>query len=118
MAYFKIGNKDYSPYVKGLKVNKAANYSAQMNAAGDTVVDYINHKRTITVEFIYVNDEVMAQIQADIDEFAVSLSFRNPETNALEEGVVCIIPKSEIEYYTIQAGRVLYREFELEFTEL
>ena len=118
MAYFMIGDKDYSPYVKGLKITKAANYSAQMNAAGDTVVDYINSKRTIAVEFIYVNDEVMSQIQSDIDQFAVSLSFRNPQTNALESGVSCIIPKSEIEYYTIQVGKVLYREFELEFTEL
>ena len=118
MAYFKIGDNDYSHCVKGLKINKAANYSAQMNAAGDTVVDFINHKRTIAVEFIYINDEIMAQLQADIDEFAVSLSFRNPKTNALEEGVVCIIPETEVDYYTIQPGKTLYREFELEFTEL
>lgn len=118
MAYFKIGDRDYSPYVKGLKINKSANYSAQTNANGDMVVDFINHKRVITAEFIYINDEVMSQLQADIDEFAVSLSFRNPRTNALESGVVCIIPQAEIDYYTIQAGKTLYKEFELEFTEM
>lgn len=118
MAYFKIGDKDYSPYVRELKIKKTANYSAQTNAAGDTVVDYINHKRVISVGFIYVDDSVMSQLQADLDEFAVSLSFRNPRTNALETGVACIAPDSEVDYYTIQAGKVLYKEFEIEFVEL
>ena len=51
MAYFKIGTTDYSKYVNALKVDRGANYNAQTNAAGDTVVDYINHKRTITGRF-------------------------------------------------------------------
>lgn len=55
MAYFKIGDVDFSLYVNSLKVSKTANYSAQTNAAGDTVVDYINSKRTIEVGIIPLN---------------------------------------------------------------
>lgn len=118
MAYFKIGNTDYSMYVNELKVGKAANYNAQTNAAGDTVVDYINHKRTIEVGIIPLDDVIMAQLQEDIDAFNVLISFRNPHTNALEENVNCIIPESEVEYYTIQVGKVMFNAFTLTFTEL
>lgn len=118
MAYFKIGNNDYSMYVNGLKIGKASNYNAQTNAAGDSVVDFINQKRTIEVGIIPLDDTVMAKLQADIDAFNVSISFRNPNTNELETGVNCIIPASEVDYYTIQANKVLYKKMTLKFTEL
>ena len=87
MAYFKINNIDYSTYTSGLKVSKSTNYTSQVNAAGDTVVDYINSKRTIEVTIIPMNDAEMAQLQAELDKFNVSISFRNPNTNALEEKI-------------------------------
>lgn len=118
MAYFKIGNTDYSKYVNALSISKSANYNAQMNAAGDTVVDYINHKRIITVGIIPLNDTVMAQLQTDLDAFSVSISFKNPMTNALEENVACIVPVDEVKYYTIQANKVLFNAFEIKFIEL
>lgn len=118
MAYFKIGDVDYSMYVNALKITKQSNYTAQTNAAGDTVVDYINSKRTIEVGIIPLNDTVMAKLQADLDAFNVSISFRNPQTNALEEGVNCIIPSSGVEYYTIQINKVMYKALTLKFTEL
>lgn len=62
MAYFKINGVDYSMYVKELKINKNVNYNAQTNAAGNTVVDFINAKRTIEVGIIPLNDSVMAQL--------------------------------------------------------
>lgn len=118
MAYFKIGNVDFSMYVSELKINKDFNYNAQTNAAGDTVVDYINSKREIKVRIITLDDTAMANLQTAIDAFNVSISFRNPKTNALEENVNCIIPSNGIEYYTIQANKVMYKEFELKFIEL
>lgn len=118
MAYFKIGENDFSIYVNELKVSKTANYNAQTNAAGNTVVDYINSKRTIEVGIIPLNDTAMAQLQAAIDAFNVSISFRNPKTNELEENVNCIIPESGVEYYTIQANKVMYKALNLKFTEL
>lgn len=118
MAYFKIGDVDYSMYVNHLKINKSNVYNAQTNAAGNSVVDYINAKREIEVGIIPLNDTAMAQLQAAIDAFNVSISFRNPKTNALEEGVNCIIPNNGIEYYTIRADKVMYNAFTLKFIEL
>lgn len=118
MAYFKIDNTDFSMYVNELKVNNTHKYNAQENAAGNTVVDYINKKRSITVGIIPLNPTAMASLQSAIDKFNVSISFRNPQTNQLETGVNCIIPSSEVEYYTIQANKVLYNAFNLTFIEL
>jgi hypothetical protein len=119
MAYFKIGDNDYSAYTSALKVVKAANYNAQTNAAGDTVVDYINQKREIEVEIISLADEaVIKQLLADVDAFNVSVSYRDPRTGALAQGVNCIIPDTEVEYYTIQTTTVRFEKLKLKFTEL
>lgn len=119
MSYFKIDGKDFSKCVKELKVKKSTNYNAQTNAAGDTVVDYINAKREIEVSIIPLEAVRAAEILAAVDGFSVSLSFRNPLTNALEDNVKCIIPESGIEYYTIQTGGlVMLNEFSLTFSEL
>lgn len=118
MSYFKIGEVDFSSYVNELKVNKVANYNAQTNAAGNTVVDFINHKRTITVGLIPLDSVTMSQLLNNLEGFNVSISFRNPLTNLLEENVNCIIPNSNVEYYTIQVDKVLYKAFQLEFIEL
>lgn len=118
MEYLKIGETDFSKYVRKLTVANTVNYAAQTNAAGNTVVDYINNKRTITVGIIPVDSEVMLDLLSAIGEFSVSLSFRNPNTNVIEENVLCILPTKEIDYYTIQAKKVMYNELELVFTEL
>lgn len=118
MAYFMIGDTDYSMYVNELKIDKAANYNSQTNAAGNTVVDFINHKRTIEVGIIPLDSAAMAQLQTAIDAFDVSISFRNPRTGVLEEGVNCIIPSNGIEYYTIQVNKVLFNAMTLTFIEL
>lgn len=118
MAYFKINDVDYSSCVNALKVGTANNYNSQTNAAGDTVVDYINKKRTIEVGIIPLNEADAASLLEAIDSFNVSISFRNPKTKALEEGVNCIIPSNEVEYYTIQAGMVKLNGFNLSFIEL
>lgn len=118
MAYFKIGDIDFSSYVSGLKVKTNSNYTAQQNAAGDTVVDYINKKRTIEVEIVTIDDVTMLELQQAIDAFNVSISFMNPKTNVLEENVNTIIPSDDTEYYTIQNGKVLFKAMSLKFTEL
>lgn len=118
MNYLKINGVDFSMYVNALKVNKTATYSAQTNAAGNSVVDYINSKRVIEVGIIPLDDASMASLLAEIDKFSVILSFRNPITNKLEEGVACIIPSNAVDYYTIRDGKVMYKAFTLSFTEL
>jgi len=117
MAYFKINNTDISQYVSGLKVSKAANYSAQTNAAGNTVVDYINTKRTIEVTVIPIDDAAMRTIETLLANINVLITYREPRTGTLTT-LTAIIPAHEIEYYTIQAGNVMYNAMELTFTEL
>ena len=118
MAYFKIGATDFSKYVSGLKVKTANNYTALNNAAGDTVVDLINTKRTVEVSIIPLNATAAKEILSAISAFNVSLSFLNPNTNVLESDVNCIIPENEVEYYTIQVDNVKCKAFNLTFIEL
>ena len=116
MAYFKIGKTDFSNIVNELKIDKTSNYNSQTNAAGDTVVDYINTKRIIEVGIIPLDDTAMAELQTAINDFKVMISFRNPRTNQLET-IFCIVPESGVEYYTIQANKVMYKAFKLKFIE-
>lgn len=118
MAYFKIGENDYSHLVNGLAVATRTLYNSQTNAAGNTVVDYINQKRTIEVGFIPMSDAEMVKLQVDLKAFGVSISFRNPHTNALEENVACIVEDSGVSFYTIQPAKVLYNPFTITFSEL
>ena len=118
MTYFKINNVDYSMYVNSLEITTNTNYNAQTNAAGNTVVDYINQKRQIKVGIIPLDDVVMASLKNAIDNFNVSISFLNPNTKIIEENVDVIIPSNEIKYYTIQMDKVSFEGLTLTFTEL
>ena len=118
MTYFMIDDTDFSLYVNQLKVNKEATYNAQTNAAGNTVVDYINSKRTIEVGIIPLDDRALTRLMTMIDAFNVSITFLNPHTGELEQNVDCIIPSTNIEYYTIQYNNVMLKAFTLKFIEL
>jgi hypothetical protein len=113
-----INNNDYSMYVKSLKVKNITNYNSQTNAAGNTVVDKINVKRQIEVGIIPLSATATQTLLTDLSGFNVTLSFLNPYTNAIEANVNCIIPDTDISYYTIQANNVRVNEFSLTFTEL
>lgn len=117
MSYIKINENDYSAYCNALNIKSKVAYSAQTNAAGNSVVDYINTKHEIEVGIIPVNDAVMIHLQLDLAKFGVDLTYRNPATNELTT-IKCIIPDNGIEYYTIQAGKVLYNAVKLKFIEL
>ena len=62
MTYFRIGDKDFSMYVNELKVKRNHNFIAQTNAAGDSVVDYINSKREIEVGIIPLDAKSMLDL--------------------------------------------------------
>lgn len=104
-------------YVNQLNVNRNAVYNSQTNAAGDTVVDLLCAKREIEVGIIPLNSDVMAQLLDAIYPVDVFISFRNPRTKEVET-VHCMIPESNVEYYTIQANKVMYNAFTLTFIEL
>jgi hypothetical protein len=105
-------------YVNKLKVSKKANYKSATNAAGNTTVKYITTKRTIEVGIIPLDDASMKALLAEIDKFQVSISYRDPETGALENNVKCIIPDNAVEYYTIRADKVMYKAFTIKISEL
>lgn len=117
MAYFKINDADLSQYVSGLKVSKAANYSSQTNAAGNTVVDYINTKRTLEVTLIPLDDYMIEVLAIALEQFIFSISYREPAEGDLVT-MIAILPAHEIDYYTIQANKVLTKPIELTFVEL
>ena len=118
MEYLKINDIDFSMYVNELTVGTAHNYSSQMNAAGDNLVDYINSKRSLKVGIIPIDAAAMAALQEVLDAFSVTVSFLNPKTNALEENVACIIPSNEVSYYTIRIDNVKYKAFTFQINEL
>lgn len=118
MAYFKINNVDYSMYVNSLEITTNTKYNAQTNAAGNTVVDYINQKRQIKVGIIPLDDAIMANLKTAIDNFNVNISFLNPNTKTLEENIDVIIPSNAVKYYTIQVNKVSFEGLTLTFTEL
>lgn len=117
MEYLKINNTDYSKYVSALKINKVANFSSQTNAAGNTVIDFINFKRSVEVSFISLDADIMQQLQTEFNTISVLISFRNPATNEVEE-INCFTAGIEADYYTIQENKVMYKPFTLSFTEL
>ena len=90
MAYLTINGTDFSKLVSELRVTKAHNYNAQTNAAGDTVVDYINAKRTIEVGFKPMMAAEVKPLLAALDAFRVTVGYRDPITNAMVSGVTCI----------------------------
>lgn len=116
--FFKINNVDFSPYVNKLLIGKEHSYKSMTTAAGNTLVKYVNSKRTIEIGIIPLDETVMKNLLTEIDKFQVSISYRNPETNTLIENVSCIIPTHLVEYYTIQVGKVSYKAFSLQIKEL
>ena len=117
MAYLTINGTDFSKLVSELRVTKAHNYNAQTNAAGDTVVGYINAKRTIEVGFRPMMAAEIRPLLTALDTFSVTVGYRDPITNAMVSGVACIAPKIDVDYYTI-SSRVMLNGFTADFNEL
>ena len=118
MAYFKINGNDYSTYVNKMKVAREHIYKGMTNAAGNLLVKYVNTKRIIEVGIIPLNDAAMRQLQGDINQFKVNVSYLDPETGTLVENIACIIPHNSVEYYTVRAGNTSFKAFSLELKEL
>lgn len=117
MTYFKINNVDFSQCVNKLTIQTNHVYNARTNASGDKTVKYINTKHIITVGIIALTEADNAALVSAINQFRVTVSYRDPETKVLKEAE-CIIPKNNIEYYTIQADKVMTKAYTLAFEEL
>lgn len=116
--YFKLNGTDYSKYVNKLTVGTEHFYKSMETAAGNTLVKYINTKRVLEVGIIPLDADAMTQFMQDVNEFQVSVSFRDPITNDVSENINCIIPQHLVEYYTIQANNVQFKAFSLQIKEL
>lgn len=117
MEYLKINGVDYSHLVNTLNVSKTVNYTSQTNAAGNSVVDYINSKYSVEVGFIPMVSTSMENLLTAVDNFNITLAFLEPKTGAIRT-INCIVSDSTVEYYTIQDSRIMYNALTLEFTEL
>lgn len=116
--YFKINNVDFSHMVSGLKVGyeTLVSENSGRNANGDTVIDVINRKIKVYITFRHTTNSEMAQLLAAIDDYVVSVSFLNPQTNALSS-ITAYTGTPEPEYYTI-SDKTIYKPMSLNFIEL
>ena len=86
MVYFKVGNTDFSNLVSSLKVGYETLVSdnSGRNAAGNTVIDIINRKIKVYVEFRPMLDSHMNSLLTAIKDYVVNVSYLDPETQALK----------------------------------
>lgn len=117
MAYFKINGVDYSQYVNKLNIQTNHIYNARTNASGNTSVKLVNSKKIITVGIIPLDAAINAALVSVLNTFKMKVEFLDPETNELRMAN-CIIPKNNIEYYTIRADKVQTKAYILTFEEL
>ena len=119
MAYLKINGVDYSNLVSGLKVGfeTLVSDNSGRNAAGNTVIDVINKKHKVYVTLRHTTDAEMNSFLTAIKSYVVSVTFLNPETNALKT-ITAYTGTPEPEYYTIQTNNIIYKPMSLNFIEL
>lgn len=114
---FKIGTKDFSDLISGLKVGyeTLVSDSSGRNANGDTVLDVINTKRKIYVTLRHTTIAEMTSFLSAIEPFQVTVSYLDPKTNTLQSAST-YIGTPEPEYYNI--SKSLYKPMSLNFIEL
>ena len=117
--YFKINDTDFSSLVSGLKVGYETLVSdaSGRNAAGDTVIDIINHKIKLYITLRHTTADEMTGFLDAIKDYVVSVSFLDPKTKALTT-ITTYTGTPEPEYYTIQPTMTIYKPLSLNFIEL
>jgi hypothetical protein len=117
--YFKINNIDFSNVVSSLKVGYETLVSDQSgrNANGDMTIDVLKTKRKVYVEFRHMTDKEMLPLLAAMNDYVVTVSYRDPKTNGLNS-ITGYTGTPEPDYYTIQPNVVIYKPMNLNFIEL
>ena len=118
MAYFKIGSKDFSHMVSGLKVGfetLVADNSGR-NAQGDTVIDVINEKKKVYVTLRHTTDAEMQSFMNAIKDFVVEVTYLNPATKTLST-ITAYTGTPEPEFYSI-SNKTIFKPMSLNFIEL
>lgn len=118
MEYFKINGHDYSKYVNELDVNTQHIYNGGTKTNGQDWAVLKYTRRVLTVGIIPLDEDIMAQLLADLALFSVNVSFRDPKTNALAENVKCIIPTYTTSYYNLAGQGKMYKGFMITVKQL
>ena len=116
MAYLKINNYDFSSYVSGLKVATKNIYKSQTTGSGRIQAKFVNSYKILEVQIIPLDAAAMVALQNQIKNFAATISFLNPETNAMET-ISGYFSDVATEYYTIQTSKTKHKAFSITFTE-
>lgn len=120
MAYLKINGTDVSHLVQGLKIGYetlVADNSGR-NANGDTVLDIINKKVKVYVNFRPMEDDEMAFLLATFEDYVIPVEYRDSKTNELQT-ITCYTGTPNLQYYWILPdGRTLYKAFDLNFIQM
>ena len=119
MEYFKVNNKDFSNIVSGLKVGYETLVSdnSGRNAAGNTVIDIINRKIKLYVNFRHTFEDEMESFLGAIKDYVVNITYLDPKTHTLKT-ITAYTGTPEPEYYTIQENKIIYKPMSLNFIEL
>lgn len=112
-----INGYDVSHLVAGLKVGYETLVSEDSgrNAAGDTVLDIINRKIKLYVQFRPMFTEDMTRLLGSMSDYVVNASFLDPKTNTIKT-ITCYTGTPEVEWYNVKQR--LYKAFDLNFIEL
>lgn len=120
MAYLKINGTDVSHLVQGLKIGYetlVADNSGR-NANGDTVLDIVNRKVKVYVNFRPMEDDEMAFLLDTFKDYVIPVTYRDSKTNELRT-ITCYTGTPNLQYYWILPdGRTLYKAFDLNFIEM
>lgn len=118
--YLTINGVDFSKYVSGIKVQKQTKFNQQTNAAGNTVIDFINCKYVVEVAFTPIIGET------EINNFnmaftsdnglVVSLGFYNPFTTSIST-ISASNGNKTLEWYNLSSKQIT-KPFTLTFTQL
>lgn len=117
VTLLKIGSKDFSDLVSGLKVGyeTLVSDSSGRNAAGDTVLDVINMKRKIYVTLRHTTVAEMKEFLAAIEPYQVTISYLDPKTNVFSSADT-YTGTPEPEYYNVSHS--LFKPMSINFIEL
>lgn len=120
MTYFKIGNVDFSPYVSALKIGHETIVSdhSGRNASGTMSIDVVAQKYKLYVSFRPMTAGEANTLLQSISSYSnLQVTFLNPFT-ALATTIRCYTGTPEVEWYTLQNGVQLTKDFSINFIEL
>lgn len=119
MEYFSINDRDFSRFVASMKVDMETLLSdnSGRNAAGDNVVDIVNHKDKIECSFIPMTASEMADFMTTIEDYVIDIGFLDPRTDSIKH-IIAYHGTPTPEFYRIIDGKILYKAMNLNFIEM